>query len=51
MKSDSLGYYNVEYDEDTGEIIFDPRAPKIIVPEIVEKPKTIADVKAMAKGK
>lgn len=35
LKSGPLGFYNVEYDEETGEIINDPMAPK---PE-PEKPK------------
>lgn len=53
LKSDALGYYNVEYDEETGEIIHDPRAIK---PEPIKEvkaapPKTIAELKAMKKVK
>jgi hypothetical protein len=40
LKSDKLGYYNVEYNEETGEIINDPRAVKKEI-----KPVTIATVK------
>jgi len=52
MKQDSMGYYNVEYDESTGEIIFDPRAVIITKPvEEKPKPKTVAEFRAAAKAK
>ena len=27
LKQDALGFYNVKFDDETGEIIYDPRAP------------------------
>ena len=45
LKSDALGYYNVEYDEETGEIIKDPRAKKP-EPEVQIKKPAVVAVKA-----
>ena len=40
LKSDNLGYYNVELDDETGEVIFDPRAP--VIPKVkVEEEKPV----------
>ena len=47
LKSDSLGFYNVTYDDETGEIIFDPRAiiaQPVIEPEFIAHEDTIDEV-------
>jgi hypothetical protein len=41
LKCDALGYYYVKYDDETGEILHDPRA---IFEEPVEEEEDVSDV-------
>ena len=49
LKQDALGYYNVKVDDETGEVLFDPRAP-VKVEEAVKPTTGLKQVGTPIKG-